>query len=220
MPMRYTPRYTMGSFVAILCLCAVAAGFAQAPKKPTVAIMDFTGSFRQFTKDDLSAITSRFETELMKTGQFQVLERRNIDAILQEQGFQQTGACNTSECQVQVGQLLGVESFIAGEVSQVGKVISLNLKMVDVGSGANQKSHALDIEGDLQTVLSGGCYEMAQIFAGLKQPAAERTVLTAQKSSPWPWILGGAALVTTGVVTYILLTQDQGAEDRTVDTGF
>lgn len=191
-----------------------------AQNKPAVAIMDFTGNFRQFTKEDLSAITNRFETELMKTGVYQILERRNIDAILQEQGFQQTGACNTSECQVQVGQLLGVELFIAGEISQVNDIISMNLKMVDVGSGANQKSHALDIKGDLSTVLSGGCYEMAQIFAGLKQPASEHTVLTIEKSNPWPWIVGGLGLVAAGVTTAILLSQDNGSKDRTVDTGF
>lgn len=191
-----------------------------AQNKPAVAIMDFTGNYRQFTKEDLSAITNRFETELMKTGVYQILERRNIDAILQEQGFQQTGACNTSECQVQVGQLLGVERFIAGEISQVNNIISMNLKMVDVGTGANLKSHALDIKGDLSTALSGGCYEMAQIFAGLKQPATEHTVLTIEKSNPWPWIVGGLGLVAAGVTTFILLSQEDGSKDRTVDTGF
>lgn len=191
-----------------------------AQQKPAVAIMDFTGNFRQFAKEDLSAITSRFETELMKTGTYTIVERRSMDAILQEQGFQQSGACNTSECQVQVGQLLGVEFLISGEISQVDNVISMNLKMVDLSSGANQKSHALDIKGGLSSVLSGGCYEMAQIFAGLKQPTTSHTVLSAEKSSPWPWIVGGVALVAAGVTTAVLLTQDDGAKDRTVDTGF
>ena len=60
-----------------------------------IAVLDITGSFKDFTRDDLVAITSRFETELMKTEKVKVLERRNMDMILQEQGFQQSGACNT-----------------------------------------------------------------------------------------------------------------------------
>jgi TolB-like protein len=179
--------------------------------KRNVAVLDFEGSLKDFTREELMAITNRFETEMMKAGVYQVLERRNMDYILQEQGFQQTGACNTSECQVEIGQLLGVELIVNGSVSKVGDVISLNLKMVDVGSGKNQMSHALDIRGDMQSVLRGGCYEMAQIFSGKKQPTDSHTVL-AEESALWPWIVGGVAVLTGGVLTAVVLSGG-GSED-------
>jgi TolB-like protein len=187
--------------------------------KRNVAVLDFEGSFKDFSREELTAITNRFETEMMKAGVYQVLERRNMDYILQEQGFQQTGACNTSECQVEIGQLLGVELIVNASVSKVGDVISLNMKMVDVGSGKNIMSHALDIRGDLQTVLRGGCYEMAQIFSGKKAPIDSHTVL-AEESTLWPWIVGGVAVLTGGVVIAVVLSGGGTPDDYTVDSGF
>lgn len=184
--------------------------------KLNVAVLDITGSFKDFTREDLAAIAGRFETELAKTGSVQVLERRSMDLILQEQGFQQSGACNTSECQVQVGQLLGVDRIVNGTLTKVGTLYTLNLKMVDVGSGQNILSHALDIRGSLEDVMRGGCYEMALIFSGLKKPAEEHSVLTAEKGSVWPWIIGGVALVGLGVGGTILYV-NQGKDEGTVD---
>jgi TolB-like protein len=183
-------------------------------RKANVAVLEITGSFKDFSREELSAITSRFETELMKVGSYQVLERRSMDLILQEQGFQASGACNTSECQVEMGQLLGVERILNGSVTKAGKMVTLNFKMVDVGSGRNVLSHALDIEGSLEEVLRGGCWEMAQIFGGKKQPADDHTVLVAKKSSIWPWVAGGVALTAVGVTTAVVLTQDNGATRR------
>jgi len=213
---------TFRFLLSALAVWAIGAGFfnpafAQTDQSAirNVAVLDISGSFKDFTREDLSAIASRFETELQKTGKVQVLERRNMDLILQEQGFQQSGACNTSECQVEVGQLLGVDRIITGSITKVDKLYTLNMKMVDVGSGQNQMSHALDIRGSLEDVLRGGCYEMAQIFAGLKQPEDSHTVLTAEGSSVWPWIAGGVGLVAAGVATYVILTQGGSESDDT-----
>ena len=194
--------------VFLLCLWAGMACSAL----PNVAVLDISGNFKDFSREDLSAIAGRFETELSKTGQLQVLERRNMDLILQEQGFQQSGACNSSECQVQVGQLLGVDRIITGTLTKVDKLYTLNLKMVDVGSGQNALSHALDIRGSLEDVMRGGCYEMAQIFAGLKKPTDSHTVLTAENGPVWPWIVGGVALlgIGTGVYVYLQSQDDEG----------
>ena len=197
------------------------ASTAKHDRKSNVAILEFTGSFKVFTREDIHAITNRFETELMKTDSFTVLERRNMDAILQEQGFQQTGACSSSECQVKVGQLLGVDRIITGEVSKVGDIVSMNLKMVDVEKGNNVLSHALDIKGSMQDVLHGGCYEMAQIFSGRQKPNGERSILTVEKSSVWPWIVGGLGVVAIGAGTYVVLNKDSSKRaDYTVNTGF
>ena len=194
-------------------------GAAPHSGKGNVAVLEFTGSFKNFAREDLAALTARFETELMNTGAYTILERRSMDAILQEQGFQQTGACNSSECQVKVGQLLGVDKIITGEVSKMGDLITLNVKMVDVEKGSNELSHALDIQGTLQDVLRGGCYEMAQIFGGKKQPAGEHSVLAVQKMTIWPWLVGGVGIVAAGVVTYIVVSQPKESK-RTVSSGF
>jgi len=173
----------------------------------SVAVLNLSGNSKDFSSADLEAITSRFETELMATGKVQVLERRNMDLILKEQGFQQTGACNSSECQVQVGQLLGVDKIITGSLNKVDKLYTINLKMVNVENGQNVMSYALDIRGSMEDVIRGGCFEMAQIFAGLKKPTSDHSVLSAEHTLVWPWIVGAVAVAAGAVTTVVILNQ-------------
>lgn len=199
----------------IFALLVIAAALHAAPsgtaRLPRIAILDLTTSSPQIGRGDLSALSSRLETEFQKTATFQVLERRNVSAILAEQGFQQSGACG-SDCQVQVGQLLGVERIVVGEVTKVDKILTLNLKMVDVGSGANLRSHALDIKGGMDALLRGGAWEMAQIFSGRKTPTSDHSVLTADKQRVWPWLVAGTVVVAGATVAVVyLLTGDDGS---------
>jgi TolB-like protein len=182
----------------------------QVTRLPRVAILELRSTTPQISSGDLAALSARLETEFQKSQAFQVLERRNMDVILREQGFQQSGACNTADCQVQVGQILGVERIIVGEVGKVGKLLTFNLKMVDVGSGANLKSHALDIKGGMDDLLRAGAWEMAQIFSGRKKPASDRSILTAEKTRVWPWIVGGTVVVAGAAVAIVYLLQDKG----------
>lgn len=211
-------------FRILLVLFVVAASVHAGPtpsRLPRIAILDLTTSSSQIGKGDLSALSSRLETEFQKTEKFQVLERRNMSAILSEQGFQQSGACG-SDCQVQVGQLLGVERIVVGEVSKVDKILTLNLKMVDVGSGANLRSHALDIKGGMDALLRGGAWEMAQIFSGKKTPSSDHSVLTADKQRVWPWLVAGTVVVAgaTVAVVYLLTGEESSSESgkKTVNT--
>lgn len=174
---------------------------------PNLAVMPLSGN-SGVSAEDLRAVTSRLESELMRTGMFRVLERRNIDAILREQGFQQSGACNTSDCQVEVGQLLGVERIVSGELTHMGKLWSLTIRQVDVGTGALVVSHVLDIEGSLATVLRGGCPQMADIVSGRSKPVESRTVLQEKSATPWLWIAGGATILTGGVIAALVLTRN------------
>lgn len=185
---------------------------SEVSRTPVVAVLRFTGS-EGVSTEALGALTSRFETELMSTGGFRVVERRNVDAILREQGFQQSGACTTSDCQVEVGQLLGVERIVTGEVAKLGRLWSLSLRMVDVGSGSIVASHVLDIKGSLETVLRGGCPEMAEILAGKKRPVSSRTMLAEDKEGLplWVWVSVGTAVAGGVAATALLLGSEEGA---------
>jgi len=73
--------------------------------------------------------------ELLKSGTVRVLERSQMERILKEQGFQQSGACDASECAVEVGRLLGIERMVVGSVGRVGQSGIFTLRAVDVGTG-------------------------------------------------------------------------------------
>lgn len=80
-------------------------------------------------------VTDQLVTEFLNKGRYQVLEREQIDRILQEQGFQQSGACDTEGCLVQVGQLLGVDAMVSGSISRIGKLHVVSVRVTDVQDG-------------------------------------------------------------------------------------
>lgn len=202
----------LSSFLVLLLVGFLAAQDVSQPgRRPTVAILSFTGAG---TSDkDLAAATSRFETELQGTDSFSIVERRNIDRILGEQGFQQSGACDTTGCSVEIGRLLSVQRIFTGELVRNGKVWSLTVKETDVSTGQTGFSHVLDIEGGIEEVLRGGCPEMALIASGRKKPENDHTVLVAKGGSLWPWLLGGAAVVGGGAIAVALIMDSQNSSD-------
>ena len=178
-------------------------GKSHLKRLPQVAVLSFTGT--GVDASDLSAITNRFEAELLSSDSFKIVERRNIDKILREQGFQQTGACDNSECSVEIGQLLSVQGIFTGELSKVGGTWSLSVKRTDVGSGQTDFSQVLDIQGGVEDVLRGGVPEMALIASGRKKPDARHAVMIAKSTNFWPWLAGGAVVLGGGAVAVVLL---------------
>lgn len=115
----------------LLALCTGAGAQAQPPQ---LAVIDFTGDANS-TAEQLDFITGELASELVKTNAFVVLERGRMDAILQEQGFQQSGACNSSDCRVQVGQMLGVDKLVAGSLVRFGPQYAFRIEYLDVATG-------------------------------------------------------------------------------------
>ena len=68
-------------------------------------------------------------------GRYGVLERRRMDQILKEQGFQKSGACDNVDCSVEVGKLLGVDAIVSGSLTKIDKLLVANIRIVDVGTG-------------------------------------------------------------------------------------
>jgi len=177
------------------------------PRIWTAAVLPFTGSL---PPAELAALSNRFESEMIAQDSFLILERRRMDLILKEQGFQQSGACAGADCEVEVGQLLGVQKVFIGEVSRVGGTTTLDVRRVDVATGRDEFGHSLDIRGSAEDVLRLGCHEMALIQSGAKVPDKERSVLVAErKTSIWPWVAGGALLAGGGATAAFLL--DRGS---------
>ncbi|MCK4594942.1 hypothetical protein KAU45_10605 [bacterium] len=80
---------------------------------------------------------------LIKTRRFDVVEREQLAAILEEQALSLSG-CTTTECIVQVGQLAGADKALVGNVSQVGRVYTLTLRLADVTTGKLEYSDSAE----------------------------------------------------------------------------
>lgn len=125
-------------------------------------------------------ITERLRSELLKTRAFVVLERGQMEEILKEQGFQQSG-CVAEECYVEVGQLLGVSHMVGGSIGKVGKTVSINLRLIDVSSGVITHTVTHDCECTVDEVLQRWCGYLSERLAsevrgdaGPRRPVAVR----------------------------------------------
>ena len=118
-----------------------------------IAVMDLDAF--AISAPEALALTNRLRVELFNTGRFVVLERGKMQDILKEQGFQETG-CTTTDCLVEVGQLLNMQHMVAGSVSKVGDVYSIEVRLIDIGTGEIMAAAVEDITGSLGDLLTRG----------------------------------------------------------------
>ena len=165
---------------AALCLAFLAAATPAQPsqKKPGVAVLELGGN--GIDTSQLSTLTNRLRAELFETDKFVIVERGVMDAILKEQGFQQTG-CTDATCAVTVGQLLNAEYMIVGTVDHIGRVFSVNIRQISVANGAvtnNVRSDCADCT--IEDVMLKKIRQAARQIAGT-DTVREKDVVTEQK---------------------------------------
>jgi TolB-like protein len=141
--------------------------WAQSARKTTVAILDLEP--KGVPETEVSALSDRLRTELFRTGTFDAMERGKMQDILKEQGFQQSGACNTDACAVEVGQLIGVEKMISGSLGKVGKTYTVNIRMIDVRTGRIERSVTEDYTGEIDKLLTTVMKNVANTLASSVQ---------------------------------------------------
>lgn len=222
-----TPPVDTTSTVAVPVVDTVAKAMpvqeTPAPAKPAVvdqrwvvAVLPFTGD-QTVTQEQLGFMSGKFSSELIATQNFMVLDRGKMDYILQEQGFQQSGICNTSECKVQMGQMLGVDYLVAGNLVNFGGEYAMHLELVDVGTGQVHTALDLSRRGELQNVYMGICREGAgRLVAAVRNEpyvmdAALQAEIDAQIAAAKPWlstkrkialVFLGSAAISAGVGGY------------------
>jgi hypothetical protein len=98
-------------------------------------------------------ITDRLRTELFKTGKVNMMERSQMQEILTEQGFQQSGVCTDEACLVEMGQMLGVKIMVIGSLGKLGSMFMVNIRAIDVQTAQVVKVVSVDIKGDIEEVV-------------------------------------------------------------------
>lgn len=101
-------------------------------EKMRIAIMDFKAD--GVPQQEARRITELIRTEVINSGKFNVIERDQLDKILQEQGFQQTG-CTDESCAVKIGKLASANKMLVGSVMMVAGTTVINGRIVDVEKG-------------------------------------------------------------------------------------
>lgn len=198
------------------CLPIVLASCLQVlAAAPLVAVMPLETS--EVTPGEAQLLGDAIGTKLQESGSFRVMERSQMEKILSEQGFQQSGSCNGTECAVQMGQVLGIDRMVVGSVGKLGSAWVLNLRMVSVGTGEVMASSSRSQKGEIADLLTELAPQAvsdltARSAAGAKTAKGSEKPADGQKSSSaWVWwTLGGLAVVGGGAAAAVLLLSDDG----------
>ncbi|UCD37283.1 MAG: PEGA domain-containing protein, partial [Fidelibacterota bacterium] len=116
----------------------------------SLAILDLEG--RGISTVEATSLTDRLRNALVRTGGVTIVERGQMEQVLSEQDFQLTG-CTSDECAVEVGQLLGVTTMVAGSIGKVGATYSVDIRTIDVQSGRITHSLWRDYRGEIDGLL-------------------------------------------------------------------
>ncbi len=131
----------------------------------TIAILDFEGI--GVSTQEARVLTNRLGTHMVQLGRYQVIERGQMEQILQEQDFQLTG-CTSNECAVEIGQLIGARQMLAGSFGKLGTVYTIDMRIIDVLTGRITRTTSYDIEGSISRLLTEGLAEAVRRIAGVE----------------------------------------------------
>ncbi|MBI4977105.1 MAG: hypothetical protein HZC28_06450 [Spirochaetes bacterium] len=101
-------------------------------KRVNVGVIAFTAE-SGVAASDAATINSMFNGELVLSKKFELLDRSQMDNMLKEAEFQQTG-CTSSECAVQVGKMLNMQKMFFGTLSKLGNKYFILINLIDIES--------------------------------------------------------------------------------------
>ena len=101
-------------------------------ERMNIAIAEFSG--RNVSSMEAAIVSDFLRGELVKSEQFNVLDRQNMEKVLNEQKFQ-LNECTTEECAVQMGRLLNVKKIVSGSLSKLLDKYYITINIIDVETG-------------------------------------------------------------------------------------
>jgi curli biogenesis system outer membrane secretion channel CsgG len=118
---------------------------AWAQKKPRIAVLPFDSSHVSsgYAFMSSSVVNGMFETELVKTGKFVVIERKRLEEVMREQNLSLSGALDPTTA-VKVGKILGVELMLTGDITELA-VRQAGGHSLNIGGSKNTLEGALDV---------------------------------------------------------------------------
>jgi TolB-like protein len=189
---------------------------AQSTKKLNIAVLDFDAR-GGLTKEEAASLSDIFQSRLVSTNEFTVVDRNRIKAILSEQGFQQSEACSQVECIADVGRILKVDRMFAGTIGKIGSLFNINIQVIDVTTAAVTTGASRQYSGAIEDLASEIIPEMAaEIANGLTGKDVKVVSTTSGGGTSWLWYLGGAAVI--GGVAYAVLGGKSAGETQQGNT--
>lgn len=180
-------------------------------QEDVVSVAVFPMSSSVLNEGEINALTDVLRSEIGKNKKYQVMERSQISQILNEQGFQQSGACDETSCFVEMGQLLGANYIIIGNVGQVGKTYSVNARVVDIATSKIVKDVTKNHKGAKDDLLTKVIQSLgSELVIGKEEKGNEKK----RKRGPIIGTIVGVTAAAIAVPVIIILTKDDDSKNE------
>ena len=185
----------------------------------TIAVFDFENNGLE--TNEVRQLLTRLESELVKLGDFKVVERTKIDEVLKEQKLQMSGC--VEECLIDVGEILGANQIILGSIGKIGGLYTLSAKLVDVESGELLMASDFDAENGLRELLQIGLKEVAYELTGVSIDDAnykkyEKIILNAESEAEKYHDAGSCLAGPLGIPLSFLMLRSKPPYNTNLDT--
>ena len=129
----------------------------------TIAIFDFKGN--GVSDEIVYTLTDRLRSEIMNFKKITVVERKRLDAVMQEQKIQMSGCVD--ECLIELGKLLGSSSIIVGSIGKVGSYYTINARKINATTSEVESAISFDSKNNIDRLLVEGIKEVShQLIMG------------------------------------------------------
>jgi hypothetical protein len=178
-------RHTLFLFLIFAGTTAFTQTETVSDQKVTTALINLKAG-NGVNEGESEIISDRLRSELFKTGKVTIMERDQMQEILKEQGFQQSGACTDEACLVEMGQMLGVKHLVVGSLGKLGSMFMVNVRAIDVQTSKVINVVSVDVKGEIEDLVNKLPYIASQLVSEAKTDVAVKEQTPPPEVSPEP----------------------------------
>jgi TolB-like protein len=174
-------RFIKGMVFILFLSVFASRGYAQQEEQAKIrlAVVDFTTTDQKLEPPSLNQIVAEWLTLfLVNAGAVEVVERQELQKILQEQSLGQTGAIN-AESAAKLGELLGIKILVTGAVMRLGNTLEVTARLIDTSNGAIVGAFSVmaadvsELRSQIQTLAENMSRKLTGTEPGASPPKAE-----------------------------------------------
>jgi len=177
---RSARRYIPVIIVSLSILAFVKHAYCGDEETTTLAIFDFTNSQGLIT-DVSEKLTILAFAELSKDDKIKLIERSEINKVMEEQDLSQSGLAKQDS--LKLGKLLGAQNILTGKTYYMDDKVYFNVKLSNCVTGnVSGVSKSFDSKGNLNSILESFSKEIAKHIAEkIRQAKKDKDLTSTEK---------------------------------------
>ena len=177
-----------------------------ATNKATIAVIEFADlegnvtNFGRFLSEEL--ITRLYETE-----KFKVIERQLLNQVIKEQKLTLSGIVDPASAK-QLGRVLGVDAIVSGSISDLGKTVRVNARLISTETGEIFAVAAKEFVKDQTIIDLMGSRDQPANSSSRDSSSSGKPAKMTVKASLYTFDLDGCRLSGTTIVCDLTITNN------------